>query len=160
MIEVHPSLWVGDQTDALTTIGKTGWFVVSAAKYPWHRDAVGYTTKAAPKDDPEYLMALRGRHLALNLVDVPDPAYIPPAVINAALATIEINLADPDTQVLVHCNQGASRAPTIGLLFMRKFTDRFADKLHWEAVQEFKRTYPAYAPAAGMDGYAKQHWDD
>lgn len=52
MIEVYPGLFVGDQTDLIHVDDgdkgiKDGWFCISAAKDPWHREALGYTTRQA-----------------------------------------------------------------------------------------------------------------
>ena len=42
---------------------------------------------------------------------------------------------------------------------MKKFTDRFAGMDFDTASAVFKMVYPAYAPAAGMAGYARAHWE-
>lgn len=68
MKEVHKNLWVGDQSDWLIIEPNSrDWMVLHAAKEPWHREFVGYSGRGAPKDSPEYLWALRGNRLALNL---------------------------------------------------------------------------------------------
>jgi hypothetical protein len=69
MIEVFPNLYVGNGVDEAEVRGKEGWYVISAAKDPWHRKALGYTSQGAPKDHPEYLIANRDQHMILNLVD-------------------------------------------------------------------------------------------
>lgn len=156
MIEIHPNLFVGSSEDVPHVLSDPNWYVVHAAKFPWHRQAVGYAGPAAPKGHPEYLYALRDRSIALNLVDAPDPGYIPEELVRAALLAITVNIEK--SKVLVHCNQGLSRSPTLALLWMRKHTNTFADMSHAEAVEKFRAIYPDYAPAAGMDGYAEAHW--
>lgn len=156
MIEIFPNLHIGDGLSAVATIGHPDWFVISAAKEPWHRDALKYTGRAAPRDHPEYLMARREGHLILNLIDAADMVYIPPDIINAALDAISENIAE--RKVLVHCNQGHSRSPTIALLYLATRTDTFGDMGYDEAVSEFTKVYPDYAPAKGMADYARHNW--
>lgn len=176
MIEVMPNLFVGG-TESLTkkhldirtgmhqppvmdADGNVtdGWYVISAARDPWHRQALGgYVGRGAPKDHAEYLIALRPNRLILNLVDVADPAYIRDEIISAALAAIDDAFAQ-DRKVLIHCNQGQSRAPTIAMLYMAKHGP-LREMLPFEVVEAFKRIYPSYAPADGMRLYA-QRWLD
>lgn len=41
MIEIHPNLFVGGETDEHQIRGQTGWFVIHACKEPYHWDALG-----------------------------------------------------------------------------------------------------------------------
>lgn len=156
MIEVTKNLFVGDGLSSVARIGDPDWFVISAAKEPWHRDALKYTERGAPRDHPEYLIARRPGHLILNLVDVADVAYVSPEIINAAIEAINTNIED--RKVLVHCNLGHSRSPTIAMLFMGR-SGALPDD-HDDAVVQFKTIYPDYAPAKGMADYARTHWSD
>ncbi len=169
MIEISENLYVGAQTDLVHALDhdhidgkehvKSNWFVISSAKEPWHRQALGYTSRAVAKDHPEYLIAHRPGRLILNLVDVDDPAYIRSEIVEAAMTEIDRHLAD-GKKVLIHCNQGQSRAPTLGLLYLRRTSADYADLTHEQGAAMFRATYPAYAPAKGMALYSQQHWDD
>lgn len=154
MREVSPGLFVGDDADAAAVGAGDGWFVIHAAKEPYHRAAVGYRSLGAPRGHPEYLFAYREGELCLNLVDVPDPAYVPHAVMTEAIATIARELA-AGKKVLVHCNQGKSRSPMIAMLWMCLHTDVFDDCDYDAAAAAFTKIYPAFAPAGGMAGYAR-----
>jgi len=129
---------------------KADWAVVHAAKEPWHRKLLGYTTKAAPKDHPEYLMARRNLVLFLNLVDVKDPVYIKDEIINAALDFIGEHLAQ-EKKVFIHCNQGQSRAPSIAFLYLVRIGE-LTGKLP-DMLAKFKVLYPNYLPSDGMRLY-------
>ena len=158
MIEVAPRLFVGSQTDYETQAkDDNSWTVVQACKEPYHRAALGYTGRAARNDHPEYLFCKRDNRLILNLVDVDDPQYVRPEIIDAALACIHLNLSSlaPSRQrVLVHCNQGRSRSPTIAMLHLAK-----ALPVDFERAEEaFAAIYPDYAPANGMREFARGRW--
>lgn len=93
MVEIHHRLFVGSQHDYEQNIRfQPGWRIVHACREPYHREALGYRGRSAPKDDPEYLVALRGDRLILNLVDVEDPAYIPKEIMDRSLVFIHGSL--------------------------------------------------------------------
>lgn len=163
MIEVIPGLYVGSQNDYAAAKANNKMKVISAAKEPWHREALGYTGRAAPKEDPEYLVAYRPRHVILNLVDPNDAKWIPREVIDAAVDEIAGGL-DDGLDVLVHCNQGESRAPSIALLFL--LTDSHnADTFHGcengdEVMDVFRQEfYPDYNPSEGFTQFVRDNWD-
>lgn len=156
LIEVTKGLFVGSQEDEAAVHGRPGWFVIHACKEPYHRQALGYSGRGAPKGHPEYLIAERPGRLILNLVDADNVAFIPKEIIDAALEAIRANLET--SSVLVHCNQGFSRAPTIALLYMARYTDYFRGMTAELAVQKFRKNYPAYAPAGGMADYVRLNW--
>lgn len=156
MIEVYEKLYVGAESDEHQTRGQSGWFVIHACKEPYHRQALNYTGRAAPKDHPEYLLARRNGRLILNLVDVDDVNFIRTEIIDAALDAIRENIKT--SKVLVHCNQGQSRSPTIALLYMQKYTEIFHDLELSNALLEFREIYPLYSPARGMIEYVRLNW--
>jgi predicted protein tyrosine phosphatase len=158
VIEIHRDLFVGDQTDYEQTVRwATGWRVVQACRDPYHLAALGYTTRSAPRNHPEYLAARRGNRLILNLIDHDDPKYIRRQVLDAALAFIESALADGQ-RVLVHCNRGHSRAPAICLYYLAAKTDVFAGLEYRDAKRQFRVIYPMYVPAAGIEQFVTVHW--
>lgn len=156
MIEVHHNLFVGSEVDEVSIRGQNGWFIVHACKEPYHRQALGYTGRAASKDHPEYLIARRPGRLILNLVDAPDVNYIPPQIIDAALDDIHLNIAS--SKILVHCNQGMSRSPAIAFLYLLKFTDVLRRQGFDGDLRGFVRIYPPYAPARGVADYVRLNW--
>ncbi|GAB6285335.1 MAG: hypothetical protein STSR0009_15360 [Methanoregula sp.] len=160
MIEICPNLFIGNEYDYESRVKhESGWYVVHACKEPYHRQALGYTQRAAPKDHPEYLIARRGNRLILNLVDAPDPAYIPKEIIDAALGFIETSL-NAGSRVLVHCNEGCSRSAGIGLLYLAKFTDKVPKGSFPEAEAAYRSIYPPYNPKSGMRGFMIENWKE
>jgi len=158
MVEIHPRLFVGNQCDYEQNVRfQRGWRIVHACREPYHRDALGYRGRSAPVEDPEYLIALRGNQLNLNLIDADDPEYIPKEIMDRSLTFIEEALQQK-REVLVHCNQGRSRGPAIGILYLGSFTDRFSGLSYGVAHDEFLNLYPDFDPAAGVRGFLVANW--
>lgn len=156
MIEVYPNLHVGAEHDEQRIRGQAGWFFIHACKEPYHRQAQGYTGRAAAKTHPEYLIARRNDRLILNLVDVDDRSYISPEIVDAALDAVRDNIQH--SKILLHCNQGQSRSPGIALLYLLKHTDILGQKDMAAAIAAFRAIYPPYAPARGMAEYIRLNW--
>ena len=172
MIEITENLWVGTQRDfeerhyLQKDNNESSWAFLHAAKEPYHRQFLGYTGRAAPKESEEYLWALRGNRLALNLVDAPDPKYIPATVIDRALDFLAEQLMD-GKKVLLHCNMGASRAPSIGLLYLNGCAQLMGNTpgvqlVKFEEAEKYYKdnVYSGYAPGEGMRGFMNEHWEE
>lgn len=159
MIEVHPALFVGAETDYEMDRSRfsSGWAIIHACKEPYHRQALGYTGRGAPKTHPEYLIARRGNRLILNLVDVDNPAFIPDEIMEAAVKFIHSELSGGQ-RVLVHCNQGLSRSPGIAMLFLASHTNRLSRSSFELALTAFREIYPPFSPAPGISGWLRRRW--
>jgi predicted protein tyrosine phosphatase len=159
MIEITSNLFIGTEYDYESAVKhQSGWYIVHACKEPYHRQLLGYSGRGAPKNHPEYLLARRGTRLFLNLVDVEDPSYISKEIIDAALSFID-EAVTVGAKCLVHCNQGESRSPSIGLLYLAsKRTIHNVTLL--EAEEDYRKIYPSYNPKAGMRGFMRSHWSE
>lgn len=159
MIKIYQNLFVGDERDyELKVKNEDGWSVVHACKEPYHRQHLGYRSRGAPKDHREYYLAEIDNRLILNLVDSPDPDYIPKVIIDKALDFIKKKI-ELGSKVLVHCNHGESRSPSIGLLYLAKYTDAIRNGSFAEAEEDFRKIYPGYFPGGGMRGFLNRYWD-
>lgn len=158
LVNVQENLYVGDQTEdgKIDTIFALN-AIVYAAKEPWHRNELGYTTKAAPKDDPDYYWAERGNMLMLNMVDAPKPEFFDKRMIDKALDYIEQKQKEM-YRVIILCNQGQSRSASLALLHLIRQGIITGDTLEDCEVQ-FLRVYPNYNPGEGMRGFVKLHWE-
>lgn len=158
MIEIANQLFIGNQEDyELRAKGADGWSIVHACKEPYHRNLLGYTGRGAPKGHPEYLLARRENRLFLNIVDVESPDYIAREIIDAALSFIKEALSNGG-KCLVHCNQGESRSPSIGLLHLA--VNNLLPKDFAKAEDEFRKLYPPYNPKNGIRSFIINHWND
>jgi hypothetical protein len=176
MREVFPNLYCGNDEDWLNLKKEhipgrevdqptDDWAVLHAAKEPCHRQFVGYTGRGCPKESPEYLWAERGNRLALNIVDAPKPEFFDKSMIDKAIDYIDEKLKT-GMKVLVHCNQGESRSPSICMLYMvsRGIPSmgkncRTSDSFE-ECEAQFMQIYPEYNPGAGIRGFVKEHWKE
>lgn len=159
MKEVSENIYVGNQADYEDgTFIPSEWSFLLAAKEPWHRSALGYTGRAAAKDDPEYLIARRDNKLILNLVDAPKSIFFDKKVIDAGLDFIEEQLNE-GKNVLICCNKGESRSASIALLYLIKHDLIEGDTLE-DCEAEFLKLYPDYNPGEGMRGFVKENFEE
>ena len=89
-------------------------------------------------------------------VDVAQVSFIAPIIVDTALGAIDRHIGE--FKVLVHCNQGLSRSPSIALLYLLKHTDALGSQDPAAALLAFRRLYPPYAPAQGMADYVRLNW--
>jgi hypothetical protein len=115
MVPVHERLFVGDAGTCQP--GSALLAVVHACKSPCHQQAVGYRGSLSPQH-PNYLVLRDPYDLYLNIIDPPVPLFKIETFVQFLLFAGEQH--DRGASVLTHCNQGESRAPTLGLLFLAK----------------------------------------
>lgn len=156
-IYVHPSggkLYIGDDNAFTKTEGKTGWSWVRCCKEGpgGHRALLGYKTLAAPHDS-HYQYVIKGNILAINILDLDDPHFMPDDGVNHALEFIDKKLKSGDN-VLVACNAGVSRGPSIALLYLESIGE-FLDSRFRIAEKMLKSFYSKYNPGIGMEAYTK-----
>lgn len=156
MKEIVRNLYIGSQDDYEYIVKQEpGWRVIHACKEPYHRDALGYKGRGAPKDSSEYFFAYRGSDLILNLVDVQDPQYIPEQIIEESIHFIDKHISE--SKILVHCNQGQSRSAVIGLLYLHHIGE-ISTRDFYQAEKEYLEYYPWYEPNNGMRMFAAENW--
>lgn len=158
MKEVYKNLFVGSQSDYESNPKMfDDWYVIHACKEPYHRKALGYAGRSAPKDSPHYLFLYDEKnHLILNMVDTDSPEFFRDEMINEAVVYAVEGL-NKGRRVLIHCNQGESRAPSLAILVLRKmniFNGTFS-----ESIVKFRILYPNYNPKNGIYKYVQIHWE-
>ena len=155
MIQVFNNLYVGTNIDCQQVTA--GFAIIHACKEPCHRQAVGYKGNLKASH-PSYLMHLHGdRHLYLNMVDMDQelsPQYTHP-MMERAMLFIDRHLHDK--KVLVHCNWGISRSPSIALLYMAR-KKAIGNATYDMARNDFNTIYAAYTPGRGIAGYMDRYW--
>lgn len=143
-------LWIGDEDSCLDFEGP----VIHACKFPCYERVIG---EPREKDDPEYLVVESDRDLFLNMIDPPVPLF----QLRTFTAALEFLDRFDSEEVLVHCNQGASRSPSIALLWLAK--RRWASPDFASARAAFEPRFPgwggiAYRPGAGISTFLEREW--
>lgn len=158
MIEVYTNLWVGNQFDYESKPSFfIDWFVVHACKEPYHRKLLGYSGHGAPKESPYYLYGFDSLHnLVLNIVDADSPIFFNDKMMNFAVRCCIDNLSK-GKMVLIHCNQGESRAPSLAMLVLKRMG--ILPSSFTTAIEEYKKIYPPYSPSKGIFEYIKGVWE-
>jgi predicted protein tyrosine phosphatase len=156
MKQIYKNLFIGDDNDCGFCSSSSQYSVVHACK-TCHQKALKYKGSLSPTH-PNYLIFESGKHLYLNMVDMPNellPKFTNP-IFNKAM--IFINQRIQIENVLIHCNQGFSRSPSLGLLFLVK-TGVITENSFDMTVNKFLRLYPEYAPGKGIMLYMRHNWE-
>ena len=155
MFEVYPNLFIGTKRECFFT-QRDDWAVIHACKSPCHQRVLGYRG-SLPKDHPNYLIYERENHLFLNIIDSNEPLFMPRLFL-ASLNFIEKNISK--RKVLIHCNEGLSRSPSLALLYLAKRARVISEKSYGEAVKDFIKLFPSYRPGRGIALYLDLHWKE
>lgn len=158
MIEVYPGLFVGNKGDcSLWGIKPSGNWATVHAYPPCHQQALEYRALAAP-EGPEYAVARRDRHLFVKLIDAERPAYVHKETqIDPVLAFMQ-EMRAQGASILVHCEQGWSRSPSLALLYLATRLGVLPTASLATAEAQFKTRCPGYAPSYGMWAHMQQNW--
>jgi len=156
MHPVHERLKIGDDTDCQT--GDEGWSIVHACKHPCHRDAVGYTN-APPTFHPHYLSKQEDNDLYLNMID-PEKPLFQMEMFEDFFSFAVPRWKDGSDQLLIHCNQGRSRSPSLALLLLASHSEVVPDGSFFSAREQFEELYPTYRPSRGIELFLQNNWDE
>lgn len=152
MIRIYDGFYVGDQTDCIPIA--PGWATVHACKHPCHFGIIG----KVGRNDKHYLSLDTGYNLYLNIIDPPKPLF------KIETFTTALNFIKQHwhagNPILIHCNQGESRAPSIALLFLANHTGIITNASYDQAAERFIELYPKYKPGQGIQTFLRQHWLD
>jgi hypothetical protein len=79
--------------------------------------------------------------------------------VKQVLAYIQKSLEE-GKKVLISCDQGQSRSPSIALLYLAKILHAIPNTNFREASREFLKIYPTYNPALGISRFLTDKWDE
>lgn len=152
-----PNLYVGSIFD-LNQTGGQGWAFVHATQTIHYR-ILGWDRKynKPDKNHPNYILYEEGNRLSLNWVDGEAFLYSwsGPETFIKVLDFIDKQIGN--RKVLVHCDQGESRGPTTGLLYLAKRSGTIPCESFLVAKREFTKIYPSYLPG-GIGEYVAMNW--
>lgn len=153
----NTNLYVGDISDN-ENINDSEWAVVHATQtihyryFGWNR-----TSNKPDRNHPNYIVYIKENHMSLNWVDGPAHLY----KWSGAETFIKIlDFIDKwiiERKVLIHCDQGYSRSPTLCLLYLSKRKRMITNEAYSKAKIEFMKLYQDYNPS-GIGNYINDNW--
>lgn len=155
MKKLITNLYVGNDADCLSA--SPDFAIIHACK-TCHQKGVGYRGNLA-STNPCYLIYDNSSNLFLNLVDMDRkflPKYTHP-IMKSALTFIKNNIEIK--KILIHCNLGQSRSPTICLVYLA-LNGNISNMSYQQAKIEFIRFYPIYQPGSGFERYLNKNWEE
>ena len=145
MKEIYHDIFIGNEQDYYAIQRESNWAVLHCCKHPF---CLLYTSPS-PRD-------------ALNLVDMDrfSENYLD---FNRDMFDTAFSFLDEyrlqGYKILIHCNQGESRAPTIGLLYIARLgAFEYAD--FDTSDQKLKEIYPVYMPKRNIFLTVRSLWRD
>lgn len=162
MLEIAPRLYIAteEEVKTLTPAEYSLCSLASTFHYQMHNKKKGEFNK----EDPCYVMCSHGNQiLSLNWIDGAASYfdYEGKGVenIQKILTWIEYQL-DHNRKVILMCNRGLSRSPTIALLYLSKVMHILPEESFYRAMEAFKEKYPEYAPGKGIVEFVSGNWEN
>ena len=159
MVEIYKNIFVGSEDDYYSLMNTQGWAILHCCKNPFHCQFVGYKGNLSPLH-PDYAFKRKDNEMALNLVDM-DKYSTNYLMFNKNMFDNAFKFLDEYRQkgykILIHCNQGESRAPTLGMMYIARlgaFNFRDFDS----TIKEFIKIYPYYNPKLNIYETVKNLW--
>lgn len=155
MIQIMDNLFIGSDRDC-SNCG-TDFHVIHACK-TCHQRGVGYLINLSCAH-PNYLTMEQEKHLYLNMVDMDRellPKFTHP-IMTSAIRFIKKHITQK--QILIHCNLGRSRSPSIGLVYLAR-EKVIASGSYSEAKTAFYEIHSHYMPGRGITLYLNNNWQE
>ena len=155
MIQIEKNLYIGDMRDCIA-YRRDNIAIVHACK-TCHRRALGYNG-CLSSSDSNYLSYEHGLNLYLNMVDMPNefkPHFTNP-IFESAMGFIAHNINT--RPVLIHCDCGVSRSPSLGMVYLARH-NIISSACLTDAMSDFIKLYPQYSPGIGIKLYMAHNWD-
>ena len=132
------------------------------AKEPYHRFFCGgYTGRSLDKSDHRYLFVYPNGYdniLSLNMVDAPKKEFFADIMINEGLNFIDREL-DKNNKVVVVCNKGESRSPTMVLMYLMRIGYFKPDLSAEDVFDRYLFACPNWRPNKGILDYCREYWN-
>lgn len=127
--KIAGNIYVGDDSDCNS---EDGWVIIHACKTCF---------KKVDKNDCD---------LYLNMIDPIQPLF------NLQLFKDAVDFINKNIKykkILIHCNKGMSRSPSIAMLYV------FGNLDYGEAQYNMSEVYNKYQPSLGIDTYMEENWE-
>ena len=143
--KVSSNLFIGD-IESCKRISHSD-CIIHATKNPCFTRMMGGKVE---KDNPNYLYYETEKDLYLNIIDSDEPLFYK-ATFDKALEFIGKHIFE--NKVILHCNEGRSRSPSIAMLYL------FHNLEYREAQNRMLDIYNDYNPSMGIDEWLGWNWD-
>lgn len=120
--------------------------VIHATKNPCFTRIMGGKIE---KTHPNYLYYETEKDLFLNIIDSDEQLFYK-STFDVALRFIEKHIYEKN--VIIHCNEGRSRSPSIAMLYL------FRNLEYREAQNRMLDIYNDYNPSMGIDEWLGYNW--
>lgn len=146
----NTNIFIGNKDDE-KLIDKKSYVIVHACKSCFDKVDVnkGYCSNENIKELED--------ELYINWVDLPDSNSFDLKTFNNTLLWMKENYSE-DKNMLVHCDWGQSRSPTLVMVFMAKVLKILPDTF-FDALSQFKKLYPDYITPSGISKFTKENWE-
>lgn len=158
MKEIKENLFVGNRKDFYEALKDEEFAVLSCSKKQ-HVEHVFPKTRRlhVPKYDKNYLFKESPMWASMNLVDAESADYFDSDLIEKGLRFVRMHHGVYQEKVLICCEQGMSRSPSIALLYLA-LTGQIDDKSYFWARKEFEHLYGGYSPNQGVFEHLEKNW--
>jgi len=153
--QVHERIFVGNDADC--RVAQRADLTIAHGCKTCHQAELKYFGKLLPTDI-NYLAVERDNNLFMNLIDPPVPLFKLESFVKF-LQWSGAHYAAGES-MLIHCNQGQSRAPSLALVFLSKKLGVIGNGSYARARADFESLYPTYAPGKGIETFLTQHWQE
>lgn len=157
---LYKNIFYGNQRDAENVITSNDLVILHCCKDPYHKQLVGYRGNLSP-NHPNYAFAINNNRMALNLVDMDtfSPNYVE---FNKKMFQKAFEFLDNNSnskKILIHCNQGESRGPSLAMLYLAHI-GYFKNQDYNQLKEAFKVMYPLYNPRHNIMKNVELLWND
>lgn len=161
MVEIAPRLFIATE-DEISDLNPFEYSLCSLAQ-TFHYQIHSWKRGENHKNDPCYLMCSHSNQiLSVNWVDGDERLFDYQGkgveTLQKILTWIEYQL-DHNRKVLVMCNQGLSRSPTVALVYLAKVLKTLPNSSFTKAKEQFLNDYPEYQPK-GIADFVNHHWSE
>lgn len=158
MQEIAKNLFIGDIGD-FQSLDIAKWALVHATQTV-HYSLMGWDRKfnKPPRNNPNYIKLELENRFSLNWVDGGAHLYNWTGVETFVEILDFIDRWISKRPILIHCDQGLSRSPTVGLLYLAKREKAISNDTYQEAYNDFIRLFPSYSPS-GIGEYVSKNWE-
>lgn len=148
------TIFVGTDLDCFEK--ESVWAVVHACKHPCFERAL-HNGAYCPGPQSKRLSRSWENDLYLNIVDGPMDCFR--REVFSDFLDFATKHFEAGKKLLIHCNRGRSRAPSLALLFLAQHSFLKDTQTYRAAEQQFLKIHPSFLPGAGIRSFLIQNWD-